>query len=121
VTATDPTNERLVEEGLRADFPSHAIVGEEQAALDGRVPGIDASVPTWFIDPVDGTQNFVHALLLSVVAIGLCVGGVPTVGIVYDPTATSSSSASRPKGVGQRPAHQIGRLAHSPRRGARVH
>lgn len=73
MTATDPTNERLVEEGLRADFPSHAIVGEEQAALDGRVPGIDASVPTWFIDPVDGTQNFVHALLLSVVAIGLCV------------------------------------------------
>ena len=29
------------------------------------------------VDPIDGTQNFVHALPLSCVSIGLCVGGAP--------------------------------------------
>ena len=35
--------------------------------------------------PRPGTQNFVHALPLSCVSIGLCVGGAPTLGVVYDP------------------------------------
>ena len=49
------------------------------------VPRVDPATPTWVVDPIDGTQNFVHALPLSCVSIGLCVGGAPTLGVVYDP------------------------------------
>ena len=87
VTETDEANERLVTETLRRKFPNHAIVGEEAAAALGCVPEISPSVPTWVVDPVDGTQNFVHGVPLAVVSIGLCVGGVPALGVVYHAAA----------------------------------
>lgn len=61
------------------------LIGEESAAAAGAIPALDAAMPTWVVDPIDGTQNFVHGLPLSCVSIGLCVGGRPTLGVVYDP------------------------------------
>ena len=87
VTATDEANEHLVTRTLALRFPEHKIIGEEAAAALGRVPPIPQGVPTWIVDPIDGTQNFVHGLPLSVVSIGLCVGGEPMLGVVYDPYA----------------------------------
>jgi len=85
-TATDLANERLVVDTLAATFPSHAIIGEEScAAAGGKVPKINASCPTWIVDPIDGTQNFCTSLPLSVVSIGLCLNGVPALGVIYDP------------------------------------
>ncbi|KAL1518747.1 hypothetical protein AB1Y20_003032 [Prymnesium parvum] len=85
VTATDEANEALVYRTLRRAFPSHEVIGEEASAKLGAVPAVPRAVPTWVVDPIDGTQNFVHALPLSVVSIGLCIGGEPTLGVVYDP------------------------------------
>lgn len=85
VTQTDVDNEALVQSGLLARFPHHAVIGEESAAAAGSIPAVDPSTPTWVVDPIDGTQNFVHGLPLSCVSIGLCIGGRPTLGVVYDP------------------------------------
>jgi len=85
VTQTDVANEQLVTAVLRERYPSHAVVGEESSSVEGRIPEIDPGTPTWVVDPVDGTQNFVHALPLSCVSIGLCINGMPTLGVVYDP------------------------------------
>lgn len=46
--------------------------------------GIPAG-PTWVVDPIDGTNNFVHGFPYFCVAIGVCVGGRPVVGVVYNP------------------------------------
>ena len=83
-TATDLENERLVTAGLREAFPSHDIIGEESSAAAGGVPAVEAR-PTWIIDPIDGTQNFCHGMPESVVSIGLAVGGLPELGVIYDP------------------------------------
>ena len=86
VTETDVANERLITEGLRARFPGHAIVGEEAvSAAASALQAVDPAVPTWFVDPIDGTQNFVKRLPLSCVSIGLCIGGTPTLGVIFDP------------------------------------
>lgn len=98
VTATDQANERLVTEGLKARFPSHEVIGEEAAAAAGRTPPLTAA-PTWIVDPIDGTTNFVYGMKLSVVSIGLCVGGVPTVGVIYDPYADELFAAVRGQGA----------------------
>ena len=82
VTATDEANENLVTETLRRTFPDHKIIGEEEAAKTG-IPPLTAS-PTWIIDPIDGTQNFVHAAPLSCVSIGFCVNHKPVLGVVYE-------------------------------------
>lgn len=84
-TATDLANEKLVMDTLASRFPGHDLIGEETTARLGRIPSVSSSRPTWIIDPIDGTQNFCHALPESCVSIGLCVGGAPELGVIYDP------------------------------------
>jgi myo-inositol-1(or 4)-monophosphatase len=64
VTAADVAAERLIVARLRARFPEHAIEAEEEVrdALDRR--------PRWFLDPLDGTVNFVHKLPAFSVSMG---------------------------------------------------
>jgi len=86
VTATDQANEKLVTDTLKRRFPSHRVVGEEAAAEGAGVPALTfADPPTWYVDPIDGTQNFVHAVPISCVSIGLAMGGMPLLGVIYHP------------------------------------
>jgi len=41
--------------------------------------------PTWIVDPLDGTINFVHKFPYICVSIGLVVNKTPAVGVVYAP------------------------------------
>ena len=41
--------------------------------------------PTWIIDPVDGTMNFVHGLPLVAISVGLLINKEPVLGIIYNP------------------------------------
>lgn len=84
-TRVDVENERLVIEGIRRRFPNHNIIGEESVGT-GSIPKLSCSVPTWIIDPIDGTTNFSAGLhSLTCVSIGYCVGGKPVVGVVFAP------------------------------------
>jgi fructose-1,6-bisphosphatase/inositol monophosphatase family enzyme len=64
----------------RAEFPSHKFIGEEESSSAGVTPEL-TDQPTWIIDPVDGTTNFVHGFPFVCVCIGVTlrkqVGGVP--------------------------------------------
>jgi myo-inositol-1(or 4)-monophosphatase len=39
----------------------------------------------WILDPIDGTQSFIHGIPLYTTLIGVLVDGQPTVGIIYAP------------------------------------
>ena len=41
-------------------------------------------LPTWMVDPIDGTSNFIHSFPFSAVSIGLTVNKQPVVGVVYN-------------------------------------
>ncbi|SHH20411.1 fructose-1,6-bisphosphatase [Jatrophihabitans endophyticus] len=56
VSAADHAAEAFVVERLRRERPDDAIVGEEGTADAG------AAARTWYVDPVDGTYNFVSGL-----------------------------------------------------------
>jgi histidinol-phosphatase len=58
VTQADTAIERLIRERLRDAFPGHGLVGEEFGTESG-----DASV-RWYIDPIDGTHNFIRGVPL---------------------------------------------------------
>ncbi len=83
VTDADLASQRTIQEYLLGRFPGHGFLGEEEGAAQGR-PGLDAP-PTWIIDPIDGTTNYVHDFPFYCVSIGLQVGGELAVGVVYDP------------------------------------
>jgi myo-inositol-1(or 4)-monophosphatase len=55
------------------------IVGEEQGGTWNR------AAPAFFIDPIDGTTNFVHGHPFWCVSVGLVVGGQPILGVVIAP------------------------------------
>lgn len=57
-----------------------SFIGEE--SFSGKVELTDT--PTWMVDPIDGTNNFIHAFPFSAVSIGLAVGKQPVVGVVYN-------------------------------------
>ncbi|ROI79294.1 Inositol monophosphatase 2 [Anabarilius grahami] len=58
VTETDHQVEELIISTLRHRFPSHRFIGEESSAAGVKCELTDS--PTWIIDPIDGTCNFVH-------------------------------------------------------------
>ena len=80
VTSADKDAEAHVVRRLSEAFPDHAIVAEEgarRASLDGR--------PAWFVDPLDGTTNFVHGIPVFAVSIGYVEEGRPRLGVVHAP------------------------------------
>src|SRR5258708_1466213 len=83
VTEADVASQRAIQEYLSARFPDHAFLGEEEGASKSR-PVPDAP-PTWIIDPIDGTTNYVHDCPFYCISIGLQVAGELVVGVVYDP------------------------------------
>jgi myo-inositol-1(or 4)-monophosphatase len=93
VTEADLAAERILVARLRAELPGHAIESEEavrDAASDG---------PRWFLDPLDGTVNFVHRIPCFAVSLGLFVGGEPEVAVVHAPRLGETFHAVRGGGA----------------------
>lgn len=84
VTETDKKCEQVIHSMLLQQFPSHKFIGEEQASAEGGQPPLTDD-PTWMVDPLDGTTNFVHSYPFTCVSIGLAVQQQPVVGVVYNP------------------------------------
>jgi myo-inositol-1(or 4)-monophosphatase len=93
VSEADVASERLLVRGLREAFPAHAIQAEEetQDADDGR--------PRWFLDPLDGTVNFVHGLPVFCVSMALWADGRPEVAVVHAPRLGETFHAVRGGGA----------------------
>ena len=78
VTDVDTTAERAIVEGILAERPDDAILGEEGTDRPGTT-GV-----RWVIDPLDGTANYVRGNPGYCVSIGVEVDGEPAVGVVVD-------------------------------------
>ncbi|MAF65672.1 MAG: inositol monophosphatase [Planctomycetes bacterium] len=94
VTEADLASERLLVARLRECFPEHRIESEEEVR---DAPDDDA--PRWFLDPLDGTVNFVHGLPAFAVSMGLWAGGEPRVAVVHLPRLDETFCAVRGGGA----------------------
>ncbi|KHJ98749.1 inositol monophosphatase family protein [Oesophagostomum dentatum] len=83
VTETDQAVEKMLIEGLKHAFPDHKFIGEESTAGGAKIEWTNA--PTWIIDPIDGTTNFVHRIPLVAICVGLAINKELRAGIVYNP------------------------------------
>ncbi|KAK9268186.1 hypothetical protein L1049_010629 [Liquidambar formosana] len=97
VTETDKACEDLIFNHLKQHYPEHKLIGEETTAACGITELTDE--PTWIVDPLDGTTNFVHGFPFVCVSIGLTIGKVPTVGVVYNPIMDELFTGIRGKGA----------------------
>jgi len=97
VTDADLDSQRVIHEYLAGRFPAHGFLGEEDLASQIR-PGPDAP-PTWIVDPIDGTTNYVHDVPLYCISIGLQIAGELVVGAVYDPCRQEMFAAAKGHGA----------------------
>ncbi|MGF1580899.1 MAG: inositol monophosphatase family protein [Gemmataceae bacterium] len=97
VTEADEGSQKAIFEYLGGRFPDHRLLGEEGDAAKSR-PTPDAP-PTWIIDPIDGTTNYVHDCPFYCISIGLQVAGKLVVGVVYDPVRDEMFAAAEGLGA----------------------
>ncbi|MGF1669215.1 MAG: inositol monophosphatase family protein [Balneolaceae bacterium] len=93
VTNADKQAEIVIREAIRKKYPSHGIIGEE-FGIENQNSDI-----VWIIDPIDGTQSFIHGVPFYTTLIGIMVDGVPSVGIIYAPALNEMVSAATGGGV----------------------
>ena len=97
VTDADLGSQRAIQSYLKERFPGHAFLGEEGPAAKNR-PGPDAP-PTWIVDPLDGTTNYVHDCPVYCVSVGLQVAGEMVIGVVLDPSRDELFVAAKGRGA----------------------
>ena len=95
VSEIDQLAEAAIIEILLGAYPGHGILAEES----GRAHGAQNSEFVWFIDPLDGTTNFLHGLPTYAVSIALAWRGVVQQAVVYDPNRNDLFYASRGRGA----------------------
>ena len=93
VTEYDRLTEKSIISALRLARPNDSIVGEEGGGHDG-TSGI-----TWFVDPIDGTTNFLYDLPSWTISIGAHDSDGEFVGVVFCPPLNETFSAIRGRGA----------------------
>ena len=94
VTSTDREAERIVLDTLRGKYPGHRFIGEESGASTE-----DEAEYEWFIDPLDGTANFVRQIPHFCVSIACLRRGRIEHAVVADPVRQEEFVASRGRGA----------------------
>lgn len=79
VTEIDRASERLIQRLLHRAEPTFGFLGEEHGERR------KSTASRWIVDPLDGTNNFVHGLPLFGVSIALEHQGRIVVGVISDP------------------------------------
>jgi len=98
-TRTDPVSDAdraadaLVTARLRAAFPDDGIVSEESDRVAG------SSGRTWYVDPLDGTVNYLYRLPHWSVSVACADPDGGLAGVVYDPLRDELFSAIRGNGA----------------------
>lgn len=95
VTVVDTETERMLRERLAELRPGDVVVGEEEGGVSDSRPGR----PTWVLDPIDGTVNFMYGLEAYAVSVGVQIDGVSVAGAVANVPTGEVFSAARGGGA----------------------
>lgn len=91
VSEADRQSEQLLLDSIRSRFPGDRIVAEESGELAGTADRV------WYIDPLDGTVNYVHGIPIYSVSIAYAEAGELRLSVVYDPSRDECFSAESSK------------------------
>ncbi len=85
ITEADREASRQIVAHLRSAFPKDLVISEEEEAT-----GADRTQSRiWWVDPIDGTRDFVLRNGEFVTMIGLSIGGRAAFGLVFSPLSES--------------------------------
>ena len=94
VTEFDVKIEKFLIEKISKLYPDFQIVGEESnKEIDQN------NSKKIYIDPIDGTTNFVHGIPFCAISIGFWEDNQPKIGIVYNPVLEQFFYAEKGQGA----------------------
>ncbi|ALC44795.1 CG17027, partial [Drosophila busckii] len=86
VTDYDNEIEEYLISNILATYPTHKFIGEEDTHKNNNnITKELTDAPTWIIDPIDGTSNFIKQIPHVSVSIGLSINKQIVLGIVNNP------------------------------------
>jgi len=88
VLVVDKGSESIILEFIKKNFPNHSIYSEEIGEINNQ------SEFTWFIDPLDGTNNYFAGIPYFSVSIALKFKSELIVGVVFNPIANQLFEAT---------------------------
>ena len=92
VSVADVESEHAIVDVIRREFPNHDILGEEAHSADASAEHL------WVIDPIDGTNNFLHGIPQFGVSVAYYRAGQAVCGVILNPARGDSFVASRGEG-----------------------
>lgn len=94
VTQTDARCQKIIIDRIKENYPDHGFIGEEgEGGKLFKQPPRGEDLIWWVIDPIDGTNNFSHRMLLFAVSIGVMYEGEPIIGVIFEPATESMFTA----------------------------
>ena len=93
VTEVDQRAESIIINEIRKHYPTHGIIAEESTPINP-----EAEIQ-WYIDPLDGTTNFVHGYPHFCVSIAAWQKGKPLLAVVHDPMRDETFEAKNGGGA----------------------
>ncbi len=93
VTETDFKSEALIIEAISKNFPYDSVISEEMGNNK------TSSEYRWYIDPLDGTSNFITGNPYFAVSTGLCYQNKMVFGVVYNPITKELYTGENGKGA----------------------
>lgn len=93
VTNADLAAENIILKTLNKEFPKYSFYSEEKGASKNK------SEYCWYIDPLDGTHNFLHKLPLFATSIALAKGNKFILGVIYLPITDELFYAEKGRGA----------------------
>jgi len=93
VTIADQGIEREIRSRIEARYPGHGLIGEEYGAVEGDGP------TRWYIDPIDGTHNFIRGVPLFGTLLAVEHEGEIQAGIISAPALRERWWAARGLGA----------------------
>lgn len=92
VSNIDHKSEQIIISAIEKAFPSHGFISEEFGYKQG-------DEYTWIIDPLDGTNNFIHGYPHFAISIAIQYHNQLEHGVIYNPISNELFFASKGRGA----------------------
>jgi fructose-1,6-bisphosphatase/inositol monophosphatase family enzyme len=98
LTQADLEGQDVAKAVLRAAFPDDPLIGEEDGIPVSELAQLFED-GCWLIDPLDGTQSYVHSFPAFTAGIAYVRGGISQAGAIFDAVQEDMWSAARGRGA----------------------
>ncbi|XP_062128265.1 titin isoform X4 [Drosophila sulfurigaster albostrigata] len=98
-TSTDNEIEEMMIKEINEKYPNHKIIAEEEVSRSETGQVKLTTEPTWIIDPIDGTMNFVHHFPYYCISVALLVDKATAFGIIFNPALQEFYTARKFQGA----------------------